>query len=33
MAFRQKDDVHLTVAMPLVDRFIEYEGDYFKTEI
>lgn len=33
MGLRQKDDVHLTVAMPLVDRFVESEGDYFKKKI
>ena len=25
--------MHLTVAMPLVDRFVESEEDYFKKKI
>jgi S-adenosylmethionine synthetase len=35
MGLRQGSEVHLTVAMPLVDRFVESEADYFrkKTEL
>jgi len=33
MGLRKKDDVHLTVAMPFVDRFVGSEGDYFKKKI
>lgn len=33
MGLRHKEDVHLTVAMPLVDRFVESEEDYFKKKI
>ncbi|MCQ1535459.1 methionine adenosyltransferase [Methanosarcina sp. KYL-1] len=35
MGLRHGSDVHLTVAMPLVDRFVESEADYFrkKTEL
>ncbi|HWQ44115.1 MAG TPA: methionine adenosyltransferase, partial [Methanosarcina barkeri] len=33
MGLRHKEDMHLTVAMPLVDMFVESEGDYFKKKI
>jgi S-adenosylmethionine synthetase len=33
MGLRHKEDTHLTVAMPLVDRFVESEEDYFKKKI
>jgi S-adenosylmethionine synthetase len=33
MGLRHKENVHLTVAMPLVDRFVETEEDYFKRKI
>ncbi|AAM04395.1 TPA: methionine adenosyltransferase [Methanosarcina acetivorans] len=33
MGLRHKEDVHLTVATPLVDRFVESEEDYFKKKI
>ena len=33
MGLRKKDEVHLTVAMPFVDRFVGSEGDYFKKKI
>lgn len=33
MGLRHKENVHLTVAMPLVDRFVESEADYFKKKI
>lgn len=33
MGLRHKEDVHLTVAMPLVDRFVKSEEDYFKKKI
>lgn len=32
MALRIKDDLHLTVAMPLIDRFVESEQDYFRKK-
>lgn len=33
MGLRHKENVHLTVAMPLVDMFVESEADYFKKKI
>lgn len=33
MGLRKKDDVHLTVVMPFVDRFVGSERDYFKKKI
>ena len=33
MGLRHKEDMHLTVAMPLVDMFVESEEDYFKKKI
>lgn len=33
MGLRHKEDTHLTVAMPLVDRYVESEEDYFKKKI
>ncbi|HII79035.1 MAG TPA: S-adenosylmethionine synthetase, partial [Methanosarcina sp.] len=33
MGLRHKEDVHLTVAAPLVDRYVESEEDYFKKKI
>jgi len=33
MGLRHREDMHLTVAMPLVDRFIESEEAYFKKKI
>ena len=33
MGLRHSEDVHLTVAMPLVDRFVESEEEYFKKKI
>lgn len=33
MGLRHREDMHLTVAMPLVDRFVESEEDYFKKKI
>ena len=33
MGLRNKEDIHLTVAAPLVDRFVESEEDYFKKKI
>jgi S-adenosylmethionine synthetase len=33
MGLRHKEDLHLTVAMPLVDLFVESEADYFKKKI
>ncbi len=30
MGLRHDKDIHLTVAMPLMDRFVESEADYFK---
>ncbi len=33
MGLRHKEDIHLTVAMPLVDRFVESEADYFEKKI
>lgn len=33
MGLRHKENVHLTVAMPLVDRFVESEEDYFTRKI
>lgn len=33
MGLRHKENVHLTVAMPLVDRYVESEEDYFKKKI
>jgi S-adenosylmethionine synthetase len=33
MGLRHREDMHLTVAMPLVDRFVESEQDYFKKKI
>ncbi len=32
MALRDNKEIHLTVAMPLVDRFIESESDYFRKK-
>jgi S-adenosylmethionine synthetase len=32
MALRTNNDLHLTVAMPLVDRFVESEQDYFRKK-
>ncbi len=32
MGLRDKDELHLTVAVPLVDRFIESEEDYFRKK-
>lgn len=33
MGLRHKENVHLTVAMPLVDRFVKSEEDYFTRKI
>ncbi len=33
MGLRHRENMHLTVAMPLVDMFIESEEDYFKKKI
>jgi S-adenosylmethionine synthetase len=33
MGLRHKEDMHLTVAMPLVDLFVESEEDYFRKKI
>jgi S-adenosylmethionine synthetase len=33
MGLRHKENMHLTIAMPLIDRFVEYEEDYFKKKI
>jgi S-adenosylmethionine synthetase len=33
MGLRHKENMHLTIAMPLIDRFVESEGDYFKKKI
>jgi S-adenosylmethionine synthetase len=33
MGLRHKEDIHLTVAMPLVDRFVDSEEEYFKKKI
>jgi S-adenosylmethionine synthetase len=33
MGLRHREDVHLTVAMPLVDRYVESEEEYFKKKI
>jgi S-adenosylmethionine synthetase len=33
MGLRHREDVHLTVAMPLVDMFVESEEVYFKNKI
>jgi len=32
MGLRHKQDIHLTVAMPLIDRFVESEEDYFRRK-
>lgn len=32
MGLRTNDELHLTVAMPLVDRFVESEKDYFRKK-
>lgn len=32
MAFREKRELHLTIAMPLVDKFIDSESKYFKRK-
>ncbi len=32
MGLRHDGDIHLTVAMPLMDRFVESENDYFKKK-
>ena len=32
MGLRQKSELHLTIADPLVDRFIESEGEYFRKK-
>jgi S-adenosylmethionine synthetase len=33
MGLRHREDMHLTVAMPLVDLFVESEEDYFRKKI
>jgi S-adenosylmethionine synthetase len=33
MGLRHKENMHLTIAMPLIDRFVESEEDYFKKKI
>ncbi|MDD4621464.1 MAG: methionine adenosyltransferase, partial [Methanosarcina sp.] len=33
MGLRHREDTHLTVAMPLVDKFVESEEEYFKKKI
>lgn len=30
MGLRKKDSLHITIAMAIIDRFIESEGDYFR---
>ncbi len=32
MGFRKNSELHLTIAMPLVDRFVESENDYFRKK-
>ncbi len=32
MAFRKDDDINLTIAMAMVDRFIESEADYYRKK-
>lgn len=32
MGLRAKDELHLTIAMPLVDRFVDSEKDYFRKK-
>ncbi|MFQ6021063.1 MAG: methionine adenosyltransferase [Candidatus Aenigmatarchaeota archaeon] len=32
MCLRSNSELHLTVAMPLIDRFVESENDYFKKK-
>lgn len=32
MGYRKKDEIHLTVGVAFIDRFIESEGDYFRKK-